>query len=259
MIVLIAVILSTATFVTIEPGERGVIFRKFTTGLDKENIFRPGFKIIAPWNEMNIYNVKEKQEEESLDVLEKNGLNITMDVSVRFHPQYDKIGYLHETFGKEYISQLVIPEVRSTVRRVAGRYTAEEIYSTKRKEVETSIKQETKKVLEDNYVSMKALLIRSIKLPEQIKSAIEKKLKEEQEALAYEYRLEREKSEAERKRIQAEGEARANRIISESLTPNLLKMRGIEATIKLSESQNSKVVVIGSGDDGLPIILGGDN
>ncbi len=259
VIVLIAIVLSTATFVTINPGERGVIFRKFTTGLDKENIFTPGFKIIAPWNDMHIYNVKEKQEEESLDVLDKKGLNLTMDVSVRFHPIYEKIGYLHETFGKQYISELIIPEVRSTVRRVAGRYSAEEIYSTKREEVEKSIKQETRKTLEKNNVDMTALLIRSIKLPEQIKSAIEKKLKEEQEALAYEYRLERERSEAERKKIQAEGEARANRIIDESLTPNLLKMKGIEATVKLSESENSKVVVIGGGDDGLPLILGGNN
>lgn len=258
IVVIIALILSSATFVTIQPGERGVIFRKFTTGLDKEHIFRPGFKIIAPWNDMHIYNVKEKQEEESMDVLDKNGLNVTMDVSVRFNPVYERIGYLHETFGKQYINQLVIPEVRSTVRRVAGRYTAEEIYSTKRKQVETAIKNETRKVLEDNYVDMKALLIRSIKLPQQIKNAIEKKLKEEQEALAYEYKLERERSEAERKKIQAEGEARANNIISQSLTPELLKMRGIEATLKLSESENSKVVVVGGGDSGLPIILGGN-
>ena len=256
VIAVIAGILSTATFVTLQPGERGVIFRKFTTGLDKEHIYQPGFKIIAPWNDMYLYNVKEQQEEEELDVLDKNGLNIAMDVSVRFHPLYDKIGHLHENFGKNYVNQLVVPEVRSTVRRVAGRYTAEEIYSTKRKEVETAIKEETRKVLQDNYVNMRALLIRSIRLPEQIKSAIEKKLKEEQEALAYEYRLERERSEAERKEIQAEGEARANQIISESLTPELLKMRGIEATLKLSESQNSKVVVIGSGDSGLPVILG---
>ena len=258
IVVIIALILSSATFVTIQPGERGVIFRKFTTGLDKEHIFRPGFKIIAPWNDMHIYNVKEKQEEESMDVLDKNGLNVTMDVSVRFNPVYERIGYLHETFGKQYINQLVIPEVRSTVRRVAGRYTAEEIYSTKRKQVETAIKNESRKVLEDNYVDMKALLIRSIKLPQQIKNAIEKKLKEEQEALAYEYKLERERSEAERKKIQAEGEARANNIISQSLTPELLKMRGIEATLKLSESENSKVVVVGGGDSGLPIILGGN-
>jgi len=256
IIVLIAAVLSTATFVTIEAGERGVIFRKFTTGLDKKNIYNPGFKIIAPWNEMYIYNVREQQREEKMNVLDKNGLDITMEVSVRFNPFPEKIGYLHENFGKIYIPQLIIPEVRSTVRRVAGRYTAEEIYSTKRKEVETSIKKETRNVLKKNYVEMNALLIRSIVLPEQIKNSIEKKLKEEQEALAYEYKLKREKSEAERKRIQAEGEARANQIISSSLTDQLLKMRGIEATIKLSESKNAKVVVIGGGEDGLPLILG---
>ncbi len=256
VILVIVLIISSATFITIQPGERGVVFRKFTTGLDKENIYQPGFKMIAPWNEMYIYNVKEKQTEQTLDVLDKNGLNISMDVSVRFNPIYEDIGYLHENFGKEYTSQLVIPEVRSTIRRVAGRYTAEEIYSTKREQVESSIKKETFEVLDDNYVNMNALLIRSIQLPEQIKRAIEKKLQQEQEAMAYEYRLEREKSEAERKRVEAEGEARANQIISESLTPELLRMRGIEATIQLSESQNSKVVVIGGGESGLPLILG---
>ena len=81
-------------------------------------------------------------------------------------------------------------------------------------------------------------------------------IQQEQEALAYQFRLEKEKSEAERKRIAAEGEAKANRIINNSLTPNLLKMRGIEATSKLAESPNSKVIVVGSGKDGLPIILG---
>lgn len=103
---------------------------------------------------------------------------------------------------------------------------------------------------------MKALLIRSINLPAKIKQAIESKLKQEQEALAYKFKLDREKSEAERKRIAAEGEAKANKIINSSLTTALLKMRGIEATIELSKSPNSKVVVIGSGKEGMPLILG---
>jgi regulator of protease activity HflC (stomatin/prohibitin superfamily) len=139
-----------------------------------------------------------------------------------------------------------------------GRYTAEEIYATKRQEVEAKIISETKAILgsEVNNIDMRALLIRSIILPEKIKAAIESKLQQEQEALAYQFRLESEKSEAERKRIAAEGEARANAIINSSLTPALLKMRGIEATIELSKSQNSKTVIIGSGSDGLPLILG---
>jgi regulator of protease activity HflC (stomatin/prohibitin superfamily) len=141
---------------------------------------------------------------------------------------------------------------------VTGRYTAEEIYSTKRSEVETAVIDEAQEILEhpDNNIQMKALLIRSIDLPEQIKLAIENKLKQEQEALAYQFRLERETSEAERKRIAAEGEAEANKIINSSLTDELLKMRGIEATTSLANSSNAKVVVIGSGDSGLPLILG---
>jgi regulator of protease activity HflC (stomatin/prohibitin superfamily) len=146
------------------------------------------------------------------------------------------------------------------VRQVMGRYTAEEIFSTKRAEVETAIENETEAVFSDegNNIVMRALLIRSIKLPEQIRSAIENKLKQEQEALAYQFRLDKEKSEAERKRIAAEGEAAANQIINSSLTDELLKMRGIEATRDLIQSPNSKVIVIGGGKDGLPLILGGN-
>ncbi len=249
---------SSSMFYTIEPGHRAVIFRKFTTGLDKENTYGAGFHIIAPWNTLYVYDTREQVAEESMDVLDKNGLSISVDVTVRFNPFFDKVGYIHETFGPTYINKLVIPEVRSTVRQVMGRFTAEEIYSTKRSEVESAIITEAESVLgsEKNNINMNALLVRSINLPEQIKSAIENKLEQEQEALAYEFRLKREESEAERKRIAAEGEARANQIINNSLTTNLLKMRGIEATTSLANSQNSKVVVIGSGGDGLPLILG---
>ena len=103
---------------------------------------------------------------------------------------------------------------------------------------------------------MTTLLIRSIILPDKIKQAIESKLQQEQEALAYQFRLDKEKSEAERKRIAADGEAVANKIINNSLTDELLKMRGIEATTELAKSPNSKVIIIGSGKDGLPLILG---
>lgn len=245
-------------FLIIEAGERGVIFRPYTSGLDKENIYGEGFHVIAPWNDMYIYNVKEQQREETMDVLDKNGLSINTDVTVRFNPHYDKIGYLHQQFGVNYINVLVVPEVRSSVRQVAGRYTAEEIYSTKRAEVEQAIISETRETLGENFIDMKALLIRSINLPAQIKGAIENKLQQEQEALAYEFRLKREESEAERRRIEAEGIANYNRIINASLTDKILQQRGIEATSALAESPNSKVVVIGSGKDGLPLILGGN-
>ena len=247
--------LSNSIFYTIEPGEKAVIFYKFGGGLDKENVIGQGFHIKAPWNDLYVYDVKENTADEKMDVLDKNGLSITVDVTVRFHPIYNNIGFLHENFGKNYIYKLVIPEVRSAVRQVMGRYTAEQIYSTKRSEVEASIKKETDESLIENSIQMKALLIRSINLPPQIKEAIETKLEQEQEFLAYQYRLKKEESEADRKRIAAEGEAQANKIVNNSLTENLLKMRGIEATKELAKSPNTKVIVIGGGDSGMPLIL----
>lgn len=245
-------------FKILEPGERGVIFKPYSTGLDKENIYGEGFHIIAPWNDMLIYNVRETQRDEPMDVLDKSGLSISMDITVRFNPIFNEIGFLHEQFGLPYINVLVIPEVRSTVRQVAGRYTAEEIYSTKRAEVELAIIEETREVLGKNYIQMKALLIRSINLPEQIQGAIETKLKQEQIALGYEYILRTEESKAEQRRIEADGIATYNRIINASLTDQILKQRGIEATTALAESPNAKVIVIGGGKDGLPLILGGN-
>ena len=246
---------SSSMFYTVQATERGVVFYTFSGGLDKDDIKTPGINFKAPWNDVYIYDVTEMKEEEKLDVLDKNGLSIAVDVTVRFYPLYDRIGYIHENFNRTYIEKLVIPEMRSSVRQVMGRFTAEEIYSTKRGEVESSIKEETGKVLAANNIQMKALLIRSINLPAQIKQAIENKLEQEQQALAYQFRLDKEKSEAERKRIAAEGEAAANIIVNNSLTDKLLKMRGIEATLELSKSENTKVVVIG-GEGGMPLILG---
>jgi len=254
--VIVLFIFGRSMFVTIQPGEAGVMFRPFSTQLDKENVIGTGFQVIAPWNELIRYEVSEQKTEENMEVLDKNGLSIAVEISIRYQPVSDRIGYLHESFIGDYKSRLVSPELRSAVRKVMGRYTAEEIYSTKRKEVENNIEEETANILLKNDVQMTAMLIRSINLPSQIKQAIENKLKQEQEALAYQFKLEKEKSEAERKRIAAEGESAANKIINNSLTPQLLKMRGIEATLELSKSDNSKTVIIGSGKEGMPLILG---
>jgi regulator of protease activity HflC (stomatin/prohibitin superfamily) len=248
--------ISSSIFYTIGPTERAIVFYKFGVGLDKDNVIAQGFHMKAPWNDLFVYAVNETSSEENMDVLDKSGLSIHVDITIRYHPMPDKIGYVHEKFTENYVNVLVIPEVRSTVRQVMGRFTAEEIYSTKRAEVEMAIRTETETILQKNYVNAPAVLIRSIILPEQIKSAIENKLQQEQEALAYQFRLDKEKSEAERKRIAAEGESRANNIINNSLTNNLLKMRGIEATLELSKSPNTKIIVIGSGDEGMPLILG---
>jgi len=261
---IVFIALGSSTFVVIKPGEKGIIFRPWGSGLDTKNIYSAGIQLIAPWNELYIYDVKEQSIEFSqanskyaeMDVLDKNGLTVQVEVTVRFYPLFDKIGSLHEVFGTDYVAKLVIPEVRSSVRKVMGRYVAEEIYSTKRKEVEEAITNETTAILKQNNIVMTALLVRGIILPTDIKKAIEMKLKQEQEALAYKFLLDKETSEAERRRIEADGIARYNGIISASLTDKILQQKGIDATLELAKSPNTKVIVIGSSKDGLPMILG---
>ena len=256
IILMLFVFLTNSTFLTIKPGEAGVLFKRFSGGLDKENLYTQGFHVIAPWNSIIIYNVRDMTMEESMEVLSNDGLNIKVAVTVRYSPIQNKIGDLHEKFGEAYKENLIKPEVRSAVRKVIGDFTPEELYSTKRDEVQTRISAELQDALNKNFISLKAALIRDIELPPRVQEAIEEKLKAEQMALKYEYLLDQEKQEAERKKIEAGAKAEANRILNASLTDKILQDKGIEATLELSKSPNSKVIVVGGGDGGLPIILG---
>lgn len=256
IVLLLLLSLSSSMFLTIDAGNRGVLFERFGGGLDKENIYGTGFHMIAPWNTMYNYDVREKQIEEKMTVLSSNGLNISIDVTVRVHPEYDQIGYLHEKFGKDYLVSLVKPEVRSSVRKIIGRFEPEELYSTKRDEVQQLIQEDLKETLGNNYIVLKASLIRDIQLPDKIRQAIERKLEQQQQSEEYKYRLEKETQEAQRKLIEAEAKARANEVLNASLTDKILRDKGIEATLELSKSPNSKVVIVGGKGDGLPLILG---
>ncbi len=252
----VILIFSNATFLTIDAGHRGVLFRRFAGGLDKSVVYGPGFHVLAPWNTMYTYDVREKQLEEEMEVLSSNGLNIKVDVTVRVNPKYNKIGDLHDKFGKEYLTSLVRPEVRSSVRKIIGRFTPEELYSTRRDEVQQMIQKDLNTTLDKNYIELRASLIRGIMLPDKVRMAIEDKIEAEQSALKYEYILQQSRKEAERRVIEAEAKARANIVLNASLTDKILKDKGIEATLQLANSPNSKVIIVGSGPDGLPLILG---
>lgn len=248
--------------VTIGAGEKGVLFRKFGKGIELDKTYGEGLHLISPWNRMYVYEVRQQEVAETMNMLSSNGLEIMIDVSAWYRPSESNdsaLPSLHANIGEDYLNRVVIPSLRSSARSVIGRYTPEQIYSTKRDAIQDEIFDETKKILDTKNVSLEQVLIRSVKLPQTIKESIENKLKQEQLALEYEFKLETAKKEAERQRIEAEGKARANDIINASLTKNILKEKGIEATLKLSQSNNTKVVVVGSGEDGLPIILGGNN
>lgn len=255
ILLVLAVAWSQITY-TIHPGEKGIIFRKFSGGLDKEQIYGQGFHLKLPWDDLYVYNVKIQESVGKMSVLSSNGLNIETELSYRYKPMESRIGYLHDEIGQEYHQNIIVPEIRNATRQVIGKYLPDELYSTKREVIQEEIEQLTSKALEEKDIILDVVLIRDIQLPQKLREAILRKLEQEQASLEYEFKLTRAKNEAERQRIEAEGKAAANLIISSSLTDKILKEKGIEATLELAKSGNSKVVVIGSGKDGLPLILG---
>ena len=241
--------------VTIKAGEGGVLFKTFGNGIELDNVYGEGFHIMAPWNKMITYEVRQQEAMEKMAVLSSNGLEISVEVSTWYQPLYNKLPQLHQEKGQDYLNRVVRPSIRSATRSVIGRYTPEEIYSSKRDVIQSEIYEETKKILDKQFIQMNEVLVRDITLPATIKTAIESKLKQEQESLEYEFKLQKAQKEAEKVMIEAKGKAEANRILNASLTQNILQEKGIEATLELAKSPNSKVVVVG-GKDGLPLILG---
>ena len=242
--------------VTIPAGHGGVLYRLFGGGIDTTRTYEEGFHFIAPWNSMELYEVRQQVADEEMSALSSNGLEIKIEFSTWYQPKWDELGQLHASIGTQYLTRTVYPAMRSAARSVLGRYTPEQIYSTKRDAIQEEIFEETKNLLEGKHIQLNQVLIRSVTLPPTIKSAIESKLKQEQEALEYEFKLEKASQEAERQRVEAEGKARANNIVSASINDKILREKGIDATLKLAESPNTKIVIIGNSSDGMPLILG---
>ena len=256
-LVILAIILFSKSFVTIDSGEAGVLYRTLGGGVVTDQPpMGEGFKFVAPWNKVYIYEVRQQEAFEKMDVLSSNGLDIKLDASAWFQPDYANLGKLHQEKSEMYKERILLPAIRSAARSVVGRYTPEQLYSSKRDVIQIEIFEETKKIVEDQYIQLNEILIRDVTLPATIKEAIERKLKQEQESLEYEFRLITADKEAQKVRIEAQGKADANKILSASLTDKILQDKGIEATLELAKSPNSKVVIVGSSKDGLPLILG---
>jgi len=256
-IIVVLVILIAKSAVTIGSGEAGVLYKTFGGGVVTDQPpLGEGFHIVAPWNKVFIYEVRQQEVFEKMQVLSSNGLEIKLDASAWFEPKREFLGKLHQEKGTEYVNRVLLPTIRSAARSVVGRYTPEQLYSSKRDAIQAEIYEETKKIVDGQYIQLNEILVRDVTLPGTIKEAIERKLKQEQESLEYEFRLVTAKKEAEKVTIEAQGKADANKILSASLTDKILQDKGIDATLELAKSPNSKVVVVGSGDSGLPLILG---
>ncbi len=206
-----------------------------------------------------------KKGDDALEVISSDGLTLKIEVSVPLQINSCCCTTVYQKFGEEYEESVVRPSIRSAIREAFSQYTAQEAYGVKREEAKhlalaklvASIEElVTKAGYKEMAIDAEQVLIRDIKLPESVQKSIQQKITAQQDAERMEYVIQKETKEADRKRVEAAGIRDFQEIVTKGITPDLLAWKGIEATEKLAQSPNSKVVIIGSSKNGLPIILG---
>lgn len=255
LLLLLLVVLWSRILIVVKPGQAGVLYRMLTTGTVTDHIYPEGLHILQPLNTMTIYDTRVQIVFHEFDVLTSSGLPIKLKLAVRYQPIYELLGVLHQQVGPDYANKIILPQIESVLRRNIGSYTPEDIY-TNREGVLSKIITLALEEVGRKYIQVDDIIIRSVELPESVRKSIESKLVNEQQFLAYQFKLKAEQEEAKRKEIEAAGVDSYQKIISSSLTDKLIEWHGIQATLELAKSPNTKVVVVGSSKNGLPIILG---
>jgi len=289
---LMIVVLWPYIVITVPSGRVGVLWKRFNgfdvycwcfvgrgTLLDPRELRNEGLHIIAPWDRLFLYDLRLQSQSETINAISKDGVSVTAQINVRYQLQHHSVGVLHKFIGPGYLETVVGPEIGSQGREVISQYTAQRVY-TSRDAIQEQIRENTQKSLGpnlDKLVQIAAMdqpdpkhyndflegsiqildtLVLSIELPPAIVSAINRQTEQFYLIQEYKFRVEREAQESNRKQIEANGIAAFQRTVSQGISDSYLRWRGIEATLALAQSPNAKIVVIGTGKDGLPIILG---
>lgn len=296
VVLLVAMLAATVLYpyvvITVPSGQVGVLWKRFNgfdmycwcfvgrgTILDPRQLRDEGLHIVWPWDKLFVYNLRLQSTPQTYNAISKDGVSVTVQVSIRFQLRHDSIGVLHKFIGPAYLESVLSPEIGSQTRAVISKYTAQEVY-TSREAIQEAIRTNSQKSLAahlNNLVQPEAMeqpdprhfndflqnsiqildtLVLSIELPAEIVAAINRQTDQYYQIQEYKYRVEREVEESKRKQIEANGIAAFQRTVSQGISDSYLRWRGIEATLALAQSKNSKIVIIGSGKEGLPIILG---
>jgi regulator of protease activity HflC (stomatin/prohibitin superfamily) len=274
LLTLVGVVISSQVAVNVPSGYVGVLWKRFGGGtvLDPRKIRDEGLHFIWPWDKLFLYDLRLQSITENYNVTSSDGVGLTASVNIRFRLQRDGTPIVHQALGPNYVNILIRPGIGSLTREIVSGYTAEQVYSTARHEIQDKIREhilqrssertmeregdESYRVaLRDLFVLYDTLLY-GIELPAALVAAINRKSEQYYMVLEYEFRVEREKRESERKKIEAQGIRDFQQIVTQGITDSYLRWRGIEATLQLSQSANTKIVIVGSGKDGLPILLG---
>ncbi|HMV48496.1 MAG TPA: prohibitin family protein [Blastocatellia bacterium] len=241
-------------FVTVDTGEVVVVYYRLFGGTQHNRIGGEGLHIIAPWDKSYRYVVRSQTLVQPLTVLSSNGLAVTLDAQIRFHPIPDMVPHLHRRFGPDYVTAFVTPQLKSSVQRVVGQFLAEEIYGSETGASVNRIFENTKQLIGGEFLEIEDVALFNIKLPEQVQTAIQNKVEAEQNALAAVFDVQQEREKSKQKQEEAKGMQEYARIVS-GIPRSVLQWKGIDATLELAKSPNAKIVVIGAKGD-LPLLLG---
>ena len=291
-VMLVATFLFPFIVITVPSGQVGVLWKRFNsydlycwcfvgrgTIVDPRELRDEGLHVIWPWDKLFLYNLRLQSRTQTYNAISKDGVVVNAQINMRYQLLHNYVGVLHKFIGPNYLYSVVDPEIGSRAREVISQYTAQEVY-TSREQIQEKIRQEAQKSLAghlnslvqpeameqpdpkhyndflQNSIQIIDTLVLSIELPPAIVAAINRQTQQFYEIQEFKYRVEREAQESTRKQVEANGIAAFQRIVGQGISESYLRWRGIEATLALAQSPNSKVVVIGSGKDGLPIILG---
>jgi len=271
---LLTVVLVPHMVLTVPSGQVGVLWKRFSGGtvLDPRELRDEGLHVIFPWDKLFLYDLRVQSLTETYNAISSDGVNLNATLNIRFRLQHDSVPTLHQVVGPSYI-KLLGPQIASQMREVIAQYNAEQVYSTARQEIQDKIRELALEKLSHKMMERESdrasynvamrdtiilydTLLYGIELPALVVHAINRKTEQYYIAEEYRFRVEREKRESERKKIEAEGIREFQQTVSRGISDSYLRWRGVEATLQLAQSNNSKVVIIGGGKDGLPIILG---
>jgi regulator of protease activity HflC (stomatin/prohibitin superfamily) len=276
---LVGFLIAPNVIITVPVGHVGILWKRFRGGtqLDPRLLKDEGMRVLLPWDKLELYDLRLQTHDDTYNAISKDGVNLTAKINIRFRLKHDAVPQLHQTIGPTYILKMLSPEIGNRAREIFAEYTAEEIYSTKRQEIQQKIRTHTKDMLgkstmqrteaESEYgehyrVSLEDMiniydtLVLSLELPATVNAAINRKVEQYYLVQEYGFRVEREKKESERKQIEANGIRDFQQTVTQGISDSYVRWRGIEATLQLAQSPNTKIVIIGSGKDGLPVILG---
>ena len=239
-------------FTVVPAGNVGVVD---FFGTVSNNTLKAGINFVNPLARVIKFSIKTQEIKEVMDVPSKEGLTVQLEISALFHLNPETAAEVYKTLGENYVEIILEPNFRSVARGVTAGYEAKALYTSEREQLAQIILKDLERMVEPRGITVEATPLRKVGLPPGLTASIEAKLRAEQESQQMQFVLTKEKQEADRKRIEAQGISDFQNIVSRGISEQLLTWKGIEATEKLANSQNTKVIVIGGGKTGLPLIL----